>query len=90
MVAASFASRSGDGVQIDAPSEANMRANEKTDPWPRNGWRFLMIDRVPLAIPGFGRYRALDETMKKERKTVRESAFDGKAEVRCSRRYFGF
>jgi hypothetical protein len=53
--------------RLTPPSEANMRANEKTDPWPRNGWRFLMIDRVPLAIPGFGRYRALDETMKKER-----------------------
>jgi hypothetical protein len=56
MVAASFAIRSGDGVQINAPSEANMRANKKPILGPGNGWRFLkkcLIDRVPLAIPGF-------------------------------------
>jgi hypothetical protein len=35
MVAASFTVRAGDGVQINTPSDANMRVNEKTDPWPR-------------------------------------------------------
>jgi hypothetical protein len=77
--------------RLTPPSEANMRANEKTDPWPRNGWRFLMIDRVPLAIPGFDNWTLSSFGRDyEERKTVRESAFDGKAEVRCSRRYFGF
>jgi hypothetical protein len=41
MVAASFAIRSGDGVQINAPSEANMRANKNPILGPGNGWRFL-------------------------------------------------
>ena len=35
MVAASFAVRDGDGVQINAPSNANVRATEKPDPWPK-------------------------------------------------------
>jgi hypothetical protein len=41
MVAASFAIRSGDGVQIVAPSDANMRVNEKPDPWPKEWMAFL-------------------------------------------------
>jgi hypothetical protein len=32
MVAAPFAVRDGDGVQINAPSDANMRATENPDP----------------------------------------------------------
>jgi hypothetical protein len=35
MVSASIAIRSGDGVQINASSDANMRATEKPDPWPK-------------------------------------------------------
>jgi hypothetical protein len=35
MVAASFAVRDGDGIQINAPSDANMRATEKPGPWPK-------------------------------------------------------
>jgi hypothetical protein len=41
MVAASFAVRDGDGVQINAPSDANMRATEKPDPWPKEWSAFL-------------------------------------------------
>ena len=41
MVAASFAIRSGDGVQINAPSDANMRATEKPDPWPKEWIGYL-------------------------------------------------
>jgi hypothetical protein len=41
MVSASIAIRSGDGVQINVPSDANMRANEKPDPWPREWMAFL-------------------------------------------------
>jgi len=38
--------RSGDGVQINTPSEANMRANKNPILGPGNGWRFLnkMLD----------------------------------------------
>jgi hypothetical protein len=41
MVAASFAVRDGDGVQINVPSDANMRATEKPDPWPKEWAAFL-------------------------------------------------
>jgi hypothetical protein len=41
MVAASFAIRSGAGVQINVPSEANMRTIEKPDPWPKEWAAFL-------------------------------------------------
>ena len=41
MVAASFAVRDGDGVQINAPSDANMRATVKPDPWPKEWSAFL-------------------------------------------------
>jgi hypothetical protein len=41
MVAASFAIRSGDGVPNNAPSEANMRATKKPDPWPKEWIAFL-------------------------------------------------
>jgi hypothetical protein len=41
MVTASFAVRDGDGVQINAPSDANMRATEKPDPWPKEWSAFL-------------------------------------------------
>jgi CO/xanthine dehydrogenase Mo-binding subunit len=41
MVAASFAVRAGDGVQIIAPSDANMRATEKPDPRPKEWSAFL-------------------------------------------------
>jgi hypothetical protein len=44
MVAASFAIRSADGVQISAPSDANMRASEKPDPWPKD-WMAFLKDR---------------------------------------------
>jgi hypothetical protein len=41
MVAASFAVRNGDGVQIDVPSDAKLRATEKVDPWPKEWTAFL-------------------------------------------------
>jgi xanthine dehydrogenase molybdopterin-binding subunit B len=41
MVAASFSVRAGDGVQINVPSDANMRATEKPDPWPKDWSAFL-------------------------------------------------
>jgi hypothetical protein len=41
MVAASLAVRDGDGVQINAPSDTNMRATEKPDPWPKEWSAFL-------------------------------------------------
>jgi xanthine dehydrogenase molybdopterin-binding subunit B len=44
MVAASFAIRSGDGVQINAPSDADMRATKKSDPWPKEWMAFLKND----------------------------------------------
>jgi hypothetical protein len=41
MVAASIAIRSGDGVQIIVPSDANMRLTEKPDPWPKEWISYL-------------------------------------------------
>ena len=41
MVAASFSVRTGDGVQINVPSDVNMRATEKPDPWPKEWSAFL-------------------------------------------------
>jgi ATP dependent DNA ligase domain len=41
MVAASFAVRDGDGVHIDVPSDATLRATEKVDPWPKEWSAFL-------------------------------------------------
>jgi hypothetical protein len=35
MVAASFAVRTGEGVQINAPSDAKMRGAERVVPWPK-------------------------------------------------------
>jgi hypothetical protein len=42
MVSASIAIRSSDGVQINAPSDANMRATEKPDPWPKEWIAYLI------------------------------------------------
>jgi hypothetical protein len=41
MVAASFVVGVGDGVQINVPNDANMRATEKPDPWPKEWSAFL-------------------------------------------------
>jgi hypothetical protein len=41
MVAASFAVRDGDGVQISVPSDASLRATEKVGPWPKEWSAFL-------------------------------------------------
>jgi hypothetical protein len=41
MVAASFAVRTGDGVQIDVPSDAKLNSRENVDPWPKEWNAFL-------------------------------------------------
>jgi hypothetical protein len=41
MVAASFAVRDGEGVQISAPSDAELRDVEPTEPWPTQWNAFL-------------------------------------------------
>jgi hypothetical protein len=43
MVAASFAIRVGDGVQINAPSDAKLRVIQKVDPWPKELERVSQI-----------------------------------------------
>jgi xanthine dehydrogenase molybdopterin-binding subunit B len=40
-VAAAFAIRDGDGVQISVPSDASLRATEKVGPWPKEWSAFL-------------------------------------------------
>ena len=41
MVAASFAVRDGDGVQISVPSDAKPSEVEATEPWPKDWDAFL-------------------------------------------------
>jgi hypothetical protein len=41
MVAASFAVRDGDGVQISVPSDASLRATETVGPGPKEWSAFL-------------------------------------------------
>jgi hypothetical protein len=41
MLAGSFAVRSGDSVQVNALSDANMRATEKLESWPKEWIAFL-------------------------------------------------
>jgi hypothetical protein len=41
MVAASFAVRDGDGVQISVPSDAGLRDVNPTEPWPKEWNSFL-------------------------------------------------
>jgi hypothetical protein len=41
MVAASFAIRDGEGVQISVPSDTELRAVEPTEPWPKEWNAFL-------------------------------------------------
>jgi hypothetical protein len=41
MVAASFAVRDGDGVQISVPSDAGLRDVEQTEHWPKEWNAFL-------------------------------------------------
>jgi xanthine dehydrogenase molybdopterin-binding subunit B len=40
-VAAAFAIRDGDGVQINVPSDAKLRDTEKAEPWPKEWSAFL-------------------------------------------------
>jgi hypothetical protein len=46
MVAASFAVRDGDGVQISVPSDAKPGEVETTEPWPKDWNAFLKYDRA--------------------------------------------
>jgi len=41
MVAASFAVRDGDGVQVSVPSDAKLRDAEPSEPWPKEWNAFL-------------------------------------------------
>jgi hypothetical protein len=41
MVAASFAVRDGDGVQVNVPSDARLSDAKQTEPWPKEWNAFL-------------------------------------------------
>jgi hypothetical protein len=41
MVAASFAVRDGDGVQVSVPSDARLSDVEQAEPWPKEWTAFL-------------------------------------------------